>query len=146
MDNELKFRTAAMGYNKNDVNNYIDQLTQEYQNKVKEKDDELARLRNQNKELKTQIEEVLKKENENADGKSKIAEVLLKAQETADSIMEEARKNALEEKRKIEEDIEQDREKLVDLKSEIKKLKSNVTETLKLFQSELDSYIKEENN
>ena len=140
MESEVKFRMSAMGYNKNDVNNYIEQITQEYQNKIKEKDDELAKLRNQNKELKSQIEDNTKKSSDNTQDKTKIADVLIKAQTTAENIINEAKNTALEEKRKIEEAIEQDREKLVDLKAELKKFKAVVTETLRLFQSELNGF------
>jgi len=144
MESEVKFRTSAMGFNKNDVNNHIEQITQEYQNKIKEKDDELAKLRNQNKELKSQIEDNAKKSTDNVEDKTKIAEVLIKAQTTAEDIINEAKNAALEEKRKIEEVIEQDREKLVDLKAELKKFKDTVTETLNLFQSELKAIVSEE--
>ena len=143
MDSETKFRMSAMGYNKNDVNGYIEQITQEYQNKVKEKDDELVKLRNQMKEYKTQLDENSKKADNTVEGKTKIAEVLIKAQVTADGIVNEAKIVAIEEKRKIEEAIEKDREKLVDLKAEIKKLRTAVEETLIVFQSELSTFIKE---
>ena len=143
MDSETKFRMSAMGYNKNDVNGYIEQITQEYQNKVKEKDDELVKLRNQMKEYKTQLDENSKKADNTVEGKTKIAEVLIKAQVTADGIINEAKIVAIEEKRKIEEAIEKDREKLVDLKAEVKKLRTAVEETLIVFQSELSTFIKE---
>lgn len=144
MEGEAKFRVSPMGYNKNDVNNYIEQISEEYQNKIKEKDDELVKLRNQNKELKTQVEEAAKKTYSNEEDRAKIADVLIKAQSTAETIIEEAKNTALEEKRKIEEAIEKDREKLVDLKAELKKLKESVVDTLKLFQSELSGYVKDD--
>ncbi|MGE5474044.1 MAG: DivIVA domain-containing protein [Ignavibacteriales bacterium] len=143
MDIEAKFRTSAMGYNKNDVNAYIEQTSEEYQSKIKEKDDELVKLRNQLKEYKSQIEDTSKKETENNDEKSKIADVLIKAQATAESILEEAKQSAIGEKRKIEEEVEKEREKLVDLKSELKKLKDTVTETLKTFEKEISDIVEE---
>lgn len=143
MDSETKFRAAAMGYNKNDVNAYIEQISQEYQNKIKEKDDDIVLLRNQIKELKSKLEEGNKKTDDVAEDKTKIAEVLIKAQTTAEEIIEEAKKTALEEKKKIEEAIESDREKLVDMKGEIKKLKNIVEETLKAFQNDLGAIVKE---
>jgi len=143
MDIEAKFRTSAMGYNKNDVNAYIEQTSEEYQTKIKEKDDELVKLRNQLKECKTQIDDHSKKATESNDEKAKIAEVLIKAQTTAESILEDARKAAIEEKRKIEEDIEKERERLVDLKSEIKKLKDTVKVTLKAFEKDINEFIQD---
>jgi len=143
MDIEAKFRTSAMGYNKSDVNAYIEQLSEEYQSKTKEKDDELVKIRNQIKEYKTQIEDHSKKANENSDEKSKIAEVLIKAQATAESILEEAKQAAIEEKRKIEEDIEKERERLVDIKSELKILKDTVAQTLKSFEKEIGEFVQD---
>lgn len=144
MDSEMKFRTSAMGYNKNDVNNYIEQITEEYQNKIKEKDDELVKLRNQMKEYKTQLDETSKGTEDRTEDKTKIADVLIKAQATAENIIEEAKKAAIEEKRKIEEAIEQDREKLVDLKAELKKLRTSVEETLTAFHTDLNSFVKDD--
>ncbi len=144
MENEIKFRTSAMGYNKNDVNEYIEQMTQDYQDKIKEKDDEIVKLRNQLKEFKAQAEENTKETYDSTEDKSKIAEVLIKAQATAESIIEEARGVAAAEKRRIEQEIEQDREKIVDMKAELKKLRAAVTETLRLFQAELDNLVKDE--
>lgn len=166
-DGEVKFRTAVMGFNKTDVKNYIEQITEEFQNKLREKDDELVKLRNQNKELKTQVEELTKKLEEQTkekpepkvepvveqkteekvninEEKMKIADVLIKAQEKANSIIEEAKNKAYEEKRKIEEAIERDREKLVDMKGEIKKLRDAVIETLRKFEVELNTHVKDE--
>lgn len=144
MDIEAKFRTAAMGYNKSDVNSYIEQISDEYQTKIKEKDDELVKLRNQLKEYKTQIEDTSKKATENTDEKTKIAEVLIKAQATAEKILEDAKQLAVEEKKKIEDEIEKERERFVDLKSELKKLKDSASEALQLFQKEISKMIDEE--
>ncbi len=144
MESEIKFRTSAMGYNKNDVNEYIEQMTQDYQDKIKEKDDEIVKLRNQLKEFKAQAEENTKETYDSTEDKSKIAEVLIKAQTTAESIIEEARETASAEKRRIEQEIEHDREKIVDMKAELKKLRATVTETLRLFQSELDNLVKDD--
>lgn len=205
MEAEPKFRTAAVGYNKNDVNDYIEQMTQEYQDKIKEKDDEIAKLRNQLKELKAQVEEntktaldikekddeigklknqlkelkmqaeegvkaansVKEKEQEitnlrsrleelqseveknkdnydSSEDKAKIAEVLIKAQATAEGIIEEAKATAAEERRRIEEVIEKDRENIVDMKGELKKLRTTVIEMLKHFEKDLNSYIKDD--
>jgi len=144
MDIEAKFRTSAMGYNKNDVNAYIEQTSEEYQTKIKEKDDELVKLRNQIKEYKSQVDDSSKKTTENNDEKTKIAEVLIKAQATAESIVDEAKKSAIEEKRKIEEDIEKERERFVDLKSELKKFKDTIAVTLKAFEKEISEFVEEQ--
>lgn len=145
MPGEKRFRTSFMGgFNKTDVNAYIEKILREFDDKFKEKDDEISSLKNQNKEYKSKYEELLKKGDQINDDRAKIAEVLIKAQEKAQLMLEDARIEALEEKKKLEETIEQEKEKLVDIRQEVKILKGEVVNTLKKYESQLGSYVKDE--
>ncbi|MEN6315434.1 MAG: hypothetical protein ABFD25_14455 [Clostridiaceae bacterium] len=145
MPGEKRFRTSFMGgFNKSDVNTYIEKILREFDDKFKEKDDEIASLKNQNKDYKGKYEELMKKSDQINDDRAKIADVLIKAQEKAQLMLEDARMEALEEKKKLEETIEQEKEKLVDIRQEVKILKGEVINTLKKYESQLGGYVKDD--
>lgn len=145
MPGEKRFRTSFMGgFKKSDVNAYIERILREFEEKLKEKDDEIAELKSQNKEIKSRYDELHSKENQIEEDRAKIAEVLIKAQEKADLILEDARIAALEEKRQLEESIEKDKERLVDMRREVKAFREAIVNTLKKFDSQLEEYVGED--
>ncbi len=145
MPGEKRFRTSFMGgFKKADVNSYIEKILGEFDVKLKEKDDEIGQLKNQNKDIRTRYEELLRKADQINEDRAKIAEVLIRAQEQADQMMENARQEALEEKRQLEDAIEQDKERLVDIRQEIKGLKGEIVSTLKKYESQLVTIIQDD--
>lgn len=145
MPGEKRFRTSFMGgFKKSDVNTYIEKILREFEEKLKEKDDEIAALKSQYKDVKSKYEELQGRENQINEDRAKISEVLIKAQEKADLMLEDARIAALEEKRQLEETIEKDKERLVDIRKEIKTLKDEIVSTLKKYDSQLEAYVRED--
>ncbi|NLK87212.1 MAG: ATP synthase F0 subunit B [Clostridiaceae bacterium] len=145
MAREKRFRSAFMGgFRKSDVNIYVEKILKEFDEKLKNKDDEVAVLKSQNKDLKYKYEELLRKSDEVSESREKIANVLIQAQENAEKILEDARLEAMEEKRKLEETIESDKEKIVDIRTEIKQLKSQVVTVLQKFEEQLSELAEEE--
>lgn len=144
MSGEKRFGSSFMGFNKSDVNNYIEKILKEFDDRLKDKDEEISTLKNQNREIKIKYDDLSNKADQINEDRTKIAEVLIKAQEKADKIIEDARQEALEEKKKLDQMIELEREKLVDSKEELRVLKSEVTTTLKKFEIQLDTLIGED--
>lgn len=145
MPGEKRFRTSFMGgFKKTDVNSYIEKILREFDDKLKEKDDETAALKNQSKEYRIKYEELLKKADQINDDRTKIAVVLIRAQEKAELMVEDARMEALEEKKRLEDVIEQEKERLIDIRQEMKMLKSEVISTLKKYESQLGTFVKED--
>lgn len=144
MPGEKRFGTSLFGFKKVDVNTYIEKLLREFDDKLKEKDEEIAALKNQNREFKQKYEDLFKKADQINEDRERIASVLIKAQQQAQSMLLEARQEALEEKRKLEETIEIEKEKLVDIRQELKTLKSEVVNTLKKYEAQLGGIINEE--
>jgi chromosome segregation ATPase len=147
MPGEKRFGSSFMGgFRKTDVNSYIEKILMEFDEKLKEKDSETVVLKNQIKELRTKYEELYRKADQINDDRAKIAEVLIKAQEKAHLMIEDARHEALQEKKKLDEMIEQEKSKLVDIKKEMKFLKTEVVNTLKKYESQLGGIIKEDDS
>ncbi len=145
MPGEKRFRTSFMGgFNKSDVNAYIERMLREFDDKLKEKEEEIAVLKNESREYRLKYEELANKLDQINEDRARIAEVLIKAQEQAGAMLENARYEALEEKKKLEDVIEQEKEKLVDIRQELKSLKGEVVNTLKKYESQLGSFVKED--
>ncbi len=145
MPGEKRFRTSFMGgFKKADVNSYIEKILGEFDVKLKEKDDEIGQLKSQNKDIRSRYDDLLRKADQINEDRAKIAEVLIRAQEQADQMLENARQEALEEKRQLEDAIEKDRERLVDIRQEIKGLKGEIVSTLKKYESQLVTIVQDE--
>lgn len=141
MPGEKRFRTSFMGgFKKSDVNTYIEKILREFDDKLKEKDDEITTLKNQSRDIRLKYEELSKKADQINDDRAKIAYVLIKAQEKAELMLEDARIEALEEKKKLEGVIEQEKERLVDIRQEMKNLKDEVVNTLRKYDSQLGTF------
>jgi hypothetical protein len=145
MSGEKRFRGSFFGFRKSDVNLYIEKILKEFENKIKEKDEELAAIKIQHRDIKIKHEELLRNVDQVNEDREKIAGVLIKAQEKANSIIEEARIEAEDEKRKLEGLVENEKEKLVDLKAEVKVLRVEIINTLKKYEGQLDGIVDLEN-
>lgn len=144
MAGEKRFRTSMFGFKKSDVNSYIEKMLREFDDRLKEKDDEIAVLKNQNKEIRLKYDDIAQKADQINEDRAKIADVLIKAQEKAELMLEDAKVQAIEEKKRLEQMIEEEREKLVDIKAELKTLKSEVVTTLKKYEGQLNVMIDNE--
>ncbi|MCX7745595.1 MAG: DivIVA domain-containing protein [Clostridia bacterium] len=138
MAGEKRFGSSMFGFNKSDVNYYIEKIIREFDEKLKSKDDEIAALKNQCREIRIKYEELARKADEINEDRAKIASVLIKAQEKAELMLEDARNEALDEKKRLEKAIEDEREKLVDAKEELKNLKSEALKVLRKFESQIE--------
>lgn len=141
MAGEKRFGTALFGFKQSDVNSYIEKILREFDDKLKEKENEILEIKNQSRELRIKYEDIARKSEYFNEDRSKIADVLIKAQEKAELILEDARKQADDERRRLSQMTEQEKEKLVDMKEEIKSLKKEISTTLKKYESDLDRVV-----
>ncbi|NLU52085.1 MAG: hypothetical protein GXX10_04370 [Clostridiaceae bacterium] len=138
MSGEKKFGSAAFGFSKADVNAYIEKMVHEFDQRLKEKDDEISNLKLQIREMKTRYESIAQESENLAKDKERIAGALIKAQEKADAIIQEARARAEEEKIKLDQELERERERIIDIKRDVKAIKMQVVEMLSKFQALLN--------
>ncbi|MDP4180339.1 MAG: hypothetical protein Q8942_04510 [Bacillota bacterium] len=145
MSGEKRFgNTFLGGFAKSDVNSYIERMLKEFDDRLKQKDNEISMLKNQNRELRIKYDDLERRMGQVNEDRVKIADAIIIAKEKAESIIEEARKEALEEKKKLEDVIEQEKEKLVDIKREVKGLKSEVIQRLKKFEQQITEVLVDE--
>lgn len=140
MPGEKRFRTSFMGgFKKSDVNSYIEKMLGEFNEKLKEKDDEIEALKIESRDYRAKYEELHSISDQIIEDRNKIAEVLIKAQEKADMMLVDAREEALGERRSLEDSIEKEKERLVDIRQEMKALKEEIACTLRKFETQLDT-------
>lgn len=138
MAGEKRFSTSLFGFGKSGVNSYIEKMLKEFDDKLKEKDNEIITLKNQYKDLRSRFEELSKRSEQINDDRSRIADVLIKAQEKAELIISDAKSKAVEEQKKIQNLVEIEKERLVDIKTEIRHLKQSIVEVLGNYSVQLD--------
>jgi len=95
MAGEKRFGTALFGFKKTDVNSYIEKILREFDEKLKEKDNEITALKNQCRELRIKYEDIARKAEQINMDRAKIADVLIKAQEKAEMILQEAKRRLM---------------------------------------------------
>ncbi|MCH4888187.1 hypothetical protein EZV73_11420 [Acidaminobacter sp. JC074] len=107
MGKEGRFKKVLNGYKPDEVNKYIEQMVDDYQNQVQSKEDEAHMLREQHEELLSAIKQ-LKDEKENYEETSKIELASLRNQFTSEEEKLKATINNLEfEKLQLEKQISQ---------------------------------------
>lgn len=129
------------GFKRSDVNAYIERIIREFEQRLKEKDDENANLKAQVKELKAKYEDTWQEAEKVMKEKEKIAGVLLQAQEQAEIMMLEAKEKALQEKSRLDQVLELEKEKIVDIKRELKGLKNQITDLLSKYEQQIDEAV-----
>jgi len=132
---EKIFGGALYGYQKSQVDEYIKKMNDE----MTKKDKELADLKQVVLEVQNSYN-LLKKETGNMDSeRQKIAKALLKAEEKADEVIKNVHAQAEQEKRVLEETLEKERERIVDMKTIVKSLKSEVVSMLQHFEGSISA-------
>lgn len=137
MSGEKKFRTGMSGYNKEDVNEYIERILSEFDSRLKEKDDEIANFKLQLRDVRSKLDQAGTDVSAASKDREKISLVLIQAQQKADSMVEEARGEAEKEKAHLEKLLEAHRENLIDIKRDVRDMKTHVADLLSKYAVQL---------
>ena len=137
MSGEKKFRTGMSGYNKDDVNEYIERILSEFDNRLKEKDDEIANFKLQLRDARSKLDQAGTDVSTATRDRDKISLVLIQAQQKADSMIEEARGEAEAERSRLEKLLEANRENLIDIKRDVRDMKAHVADLFAKYATQL---------
>lgn len=143
MAGEKRFRNSFIGFNKSDVSAYMENIIKEYSEQLRQRDEELAILKSKNAKLDGRCSELEKEVEAQLDEKNRIADAIISAQQKAEEIIAGAEEQAKEEKKRLEAELEGEREKIVEAKSELKKLKKQALDTMKMFSVKIDGIVEE---
>ncbi len=138
MDLDKKFSNEMFGYNKSEVDDYVKELKSEYETKLQVERSDSNRLSNELTIVKKKIERY---EADYIQRQEKVANALITAEDQSKKIIENARAEANEEKARIEQLIELEKEKLLDIKKEVVDLKERAAKLMEKYTKELDDIL-----
>lgn len=130
MENEKKFDTEMFGYDKKEVEEYLREMKADYESSLQAEKAEINRLSNEITIIRKKLERY---DTEYIEKQEKVANALITAEDQARNILENAREEALNEKRRIESIIEVEKEKLLDIKKEVIDLKERTVRVLEKY-------------
>lgn len=128
---------GLFGLNKKEVENYIADLKQGYEEELSRQNSELLSMKAENIKLNERINQFLNEKKEIEIAKQNISAVLFKAEEQAKQIIEDARAKAETERQEVDALLEQEKEKLIDTKLELAMLKDKAKEVMMKFSEEI---------
>ncbi|MFA5341638.1 MAG: DivIVA domain-containing protein [Clostridia bacterium] len=136
-----RFRSAMSGYNKDDVNKYIENMMDEYEAKIAEKETVINDLNKKTEDIMVMYDELKSRENALSKEKESITKALMKANELSDQIVKEAKEAAFKEVTELEIKAEEERERIVDFKKQLAALQASAAKLLEKFSDSLEKTI-----
>jgi len=134
MENEKKFNTEMFGYDKKEVEEYLREMKADYESNLQAEKAEINRLSNEITIIRKKLERY---DTEYIEKQEKVANALITAEDQARNILENARQEALNEKKRIETVIEMEKEKLLDIKKEVIDLKERTVRILEKYNESM---------
>ncbi|MCK5757589.1 MAG: DivIVA domain-containing protein [Clostridiales bacterium] len=138
---QKRFQSSMFGFNKGTVNTYIENLTKDYEEKLTSKDLEIEKLISQLKKVNKKYEEIKLEEERILTEKEKISQALVSANEKADKIVEDAKERITAEVVELEATAENEREKIVDIKRELKEMKAEASGILEKYEKAINEIV-----
>ncbi|MCK5811826.1 MAG: DivIVA domain-containing protein [Clostridiales bacterium] len=133
-----RFSSSMSGYNKKEVDSYLKNIFDDFEEKLVEKDVEINKLVGQLKDLSQKYENIKIKEDQIDIEKEKISKALVRADETYAQIINDAKREALVETEHLENKAEEQREKVVDIKKELLELREAAYKMLDKYKNAID--------
>ena len=138
MENDKKFSSEMFGYDKREVEDYIKSIKAEYESKLQAERSDANRISNELTIVKKKLERY---EVDYIEKQEKVANALITAEDQARKIVETSRNEAIQEKERIEQLIEMEKEKLLDIKKEVIDLKEKTVRLLDKYSQEMNNLL-----
>lgn len=138
MENDKKFGNEMFGYDKREVEDYIKALKADYESRIQAERSDANRVANELTIVKKKLERY---EVDYVQKQEKVANALITAEDQAKKIIETSRAEALQEKERIEQLIEMEKEKLLDMKKEVIDLKEKTVRLLDKYSQEMNNLL-----
>ncbi|MDD3304373.1 MAG: DivIVA domain-containing protein [Clostridia bacterium] len=138
MENDKKFGSEMFGFDKREVEDYIKALKADYESRIQAERSDANRIANELTIVKKKLERY---EVDYVQKQEKVANALITAEDQAKRIVEISREEALQEKERIEQLIEMEKEKLLDIKKEVIDLKEKTVRLLDKYSQEINNLL-----
>ena len=149
------FRGALFGYNKKDVNRYVESMSANFQAQLDEYDEEIKTLKEKWQELSEEREALEVKKNNISEailsaqqkGKSMVMEaqeqgeiIISEARKESDNIIAEAHKKAEDELELMSKKIAEENQKLIKIRRDITNIRRNAIKTLNTLEANNEEF------
>ncbi|MGI6529381.1 MAG: hypothetical protein ACOX3J_06825 [Clostridia bacterium] len=135
------FDTEFSGFNKKQVNEYIEKLVSQYQQSLSEKAKECDELRAKSEQLASKLNELSTAYIQAQEEKTKIADVLINAENTAKNIIAQAQEESAKERERLSIQADEKRMLIVDLNKSIRDMRLEVEEVIEKAKNSLDNAV-----
>lgn len=135
----VSFKSKLFGYDKNEVNSYINRIKLENEQALDEKEKDLANIREKARLAQLKVDELQNKIDSIYEKKGKIADILLKVQEKAELMEQETVKKCEDKKLELDNEIASKAEELSGIKKDINTLKEDVITVLDKYRTQLEA-------
>lgn len=133
-----RFQTGVNGYKKQEVNDYLEKVFEDFEQKLADKDEEIGKFIDQLGTITEKYNDLKLREEEIAIEKEKITQALIRADETYSSIVNGARDEAKETVQELKQKAEFEREKVIDIKAQLIEMKDAAQAIIAKYQTSID--------
>jgi len=141
-----KFRIRLFGYNKGEVEQYIDALKKDYEDELAKKQERLRELNEENRKMRNSIQELEEKIQQYVKEEYYISQALVKAEEKAQNIIEAGEKAAAERMKKLEAEQKKLHDRIKETRMQLIDFNQRVYQLLEQFHSEINYLVSKEIN
>lgn len=141
-----RFQTAIFGYQKGQVDAFIDGLYRDYEDELSKKKDRMIELTEENRRLKIQIQDLEERVSEYMEQEAYISKAIIRAEQKAQDILDDGCKKAVEELCKL--DAEKNRWKMrsSEVRRQLLEFEKTVYNVMEHFRSEINYLTSKEVN
>jgi len=132
------FKTALLGYGKKQVDDYLANFKEDYEQELSRKKDRMLQLDEENRVLKAKLKEYEEKLSSYKEQEAFISKALVKAEQKAQAIIEEGQRRAMAEKYKIEEEKNKWKTREKEIRRQLMEFEKEVYELMETFYSEIN--------
>jgi len=139
-----QFSTSVFGYDKKQVDEYLEELINDYEGELTKKKDRLLELAEENYRLKQEVEDQNQQIAKFKEQEKYISRALIKAEQRAQAIIEEGHRKSLEEITQLKAEKEKWRDKFREVRNELLTFEQGLTEIMERFRDEINYYAAKE--
>ncbi len=126
MSENVVFADEKKGYNKEQVNRYIEELTKRYETALSEKDRALAQLKGELEKCRKSLGDMESEYQSMKEDKERIASVLIDAQSRAEQLIAAAKQEAEEEKERLIREADDKRNLVVERNKMLREMRIDI--------------------
>ncbi len=131
------FKTGLFGFRKKSVLAYVDSLAKNYSDELAAKEEELTRLRAENKQLSEQNAEYAKQVGSMQSEREYIANAIILAEQEAQRLLEDARKDVDVRRAELEKSLEEDTARAKQARAELTAMHEKARSIVKEYEDKL---------